>query len=112
MNVDSDSCSDIGYETDLTVVDADTDTDEDDAGDKDHDTSDFAELFTDIEHSLNYPTRFPSDPTKSPTTMDNKVDDMEKRDEFAMKEIIFNVTIRAQRIRIPMAENGLTTKLL
>lgn len=53
------TCSDIGYETDLTEVDAEKDADEDDGG-MDHDISDFAELFSDYEHSSNYPTRFPS----------------------------------------------------
>jgi hypothetical protein len=57
--VDSDSSSDIGYETDLTEVNTDRDVDEDDGG-KDHDISDFAEFFSDYEHSSNYPTRFPS----------------------------------------------------
>ena len=63
MSVDSGSDTDIGYETDMTETDADTDTDEDDNGDGNHDTSDFAKLFDDNEHPLDYPTRFTSDPS-------------------------------------------------
>jgi hypothetical protein len=103
MNVDSDSGTDIDYETDITEGDADTDAVEDNDGDEDHDVSDFAKLFADNEHSLEYPTKFLSGEavlpprviynngvdgatmdsttfsplTTYPTAMDDKVGDMD-----------------------------------
>jgi hypothetical protein len=75
--VDSDSSSDIGYETDLTEVNdltednADMDAAEDNDGDEDYDISDFA----DNEHSLEYPTMFPSgEAVLLPRAIDNGVD--------------------------------------
>ena len=56
MSVDSDSASDIGYETDITKVDADIDVDEGGNGDGNHDINDFAELVSDNEHPFDYPT--------------------------------------------------------
>ncbi|KAN0069785.1 hypothetical protein V8E54_012091 [Elaphomyces granulatus] len=85
-------------------MDADTDVAEDNDGDEDHDVSDFAKLFANNnEHSLEYPTKFLSGEavlpprvidnngvdgattdsttfpplTTYPTTMDNKVGDMD-----------------------------------
>jgi len=69
MSVDSGSDIDIGYETDITEDDTDMDADEDGTGDGNHDTSDFAELFDNNEHSLNYPTSDPIVPP--PQVIDN-----------------------------------------
>jgi hypothetical protein len=75
MNVDSDSGTDIGYETDMTEDNADMDVTEDSDGDEDHDISDFAKLFADNEHSLECLTRFPSDQVALlPQVIDNDVD--------------------------------------
>jgi hypothetical protein len=67
MNVDSDSSTDIGYETDITEDDADMDADmnaaEDNDGDEDHDVCDFAKLFADNEHDQSSPR-----PGRSATT--------------------------------------------
>src|SRR5467141_5369984 len=75
MNVDSDSGTDIGYETDMTEDNANMDVIEDSGGDEDHDISDFAELFADNEHSLEYLTRFSSDQVALlPQVIDNVYD--------------------------------------